>query len=174
MDAPTFIVVPASDVPPGLADFRRKHIHHPGATVPFHTTLLAPFVDLDEFERDGLSRLRKIAARLSPFQYIASSLCTFPTTAVLWLAPSPVGAFEHCCQAIYDEFPRVRPERGFPTFHMTVGLTRTAEELASVLREFQTGFSASMPLHLHATELAVYIGVGEGYELHSLLPMGAR
>ena len=55
MDSRTFIVVPANDEPPDLAEFRRRHIRDGGA-IPFHTTLIAPFLSLADLEREGLAQ----------------------------------------------------------------------------------------------------------------------
>jgi 2'-5' RNA ligase len=172
-DGRAFIIIPASDAPVELEEFRRKHIHHPGAVLPFHTTLVAPFMTVEEYEAHGRSRLRRVARRLRPFQYFAGPLCSFPVTAALWLAPSPVSDFERCGEAVYEEFPAVRPSGGFPVYHMTIGLTRSAEELAPVVRSFMAELAGRTPLSLRATELAVYVESAKGYDLHSSLLLGA-
>jgi len=155
----TGLVIPASPTPPGLAAFRRRHIHHPGAVVPFHVTVAAPFLPLTELDDDALARLRRVAAGLAPFDFVAGSICCFPTTSVLWLAPSPVAPFEACAEAVYGAFPMVRPTGGYPTFHLTVGLGRTADDLPNALRAFRERFEERLPFRLRARHLDLYAEV---------------
>lgn len=172
-EARTLIIIPALDAPAAVEEFRRRHIHHPGVVVPFHTTLVAPFLPVEEYEAHGMARLRQIASQLQPFEYFAGSLCSFPTTAALWLAPSPVSKFEECGEAVYRAFPKTRPRAGLQTYHMTIGLTRARETLAPIVDAFEAELAGRMPLGLRATELAVYVESGQRYELHSSLRLGA-
>jgi hypothetical protein len=174
METSTFIVIPASEVPPELAEFRRRHIHHPGAVVPFHTTLVHPFLNLHDLEREGLSRLRELVARTAQFRYQAGSICTFPTSNALWLAPTPVAPFEHLTQAVYDHFPQIQQEQCYPTYHMTIGLTQSPDQLPKVLCEFRTIFADRLPLHFLTKEIAIYAAVDGTYRLHSTLPFGGE
>lgn len=47
---------------------------------------------------------------------------------------------------------------------MTIGLTRTAEDLAPVLREFRAVFGASLPMTFSAKAVSVFVGKDEGYQ----------
>jgi hypothetical protein len=153
----TGLVIPASPVPAGLEAFRRRHVHHPGVAVPFHTTLVRPWLPLEGVDLEARERLRRVAARLAPFDYAAGSICCFPTSFALWLAPSPVAPFEACAEAIYEAFPAMRPDGGFPsTFHLTIGLGRSADDLPEMLREFRDAFGPRMPLRLRARHLDLY------------------
>ena len=169
----TGLVIPASPTPAGLAAFRRRHIHHPGAAVPFHTTLVAPFLPLPALDDEARVRLQGVAADLQPFDYVAASICCFPTTAVLWLAPSPVGPFEDVAQAIYEAFPAVRPAGAHPTLHLTVGLGRTADDLPDMLRAFRERFEVRLPLRLRARHLDLYAEVGGRHERLARVALGA-
>lgn len=159
----TALVIPAWRTPPGLAAFRRRYIDHPGAAVPFHVTLSAPFVPLAELDDEARARLRRVAAGLAPFDFVAGSICCFPTTSVLWLAPSPVAPFEACAEAVYRAFPSVRPAVGQPTFHLTVGLGRTPDDVGEMLAAFRAGFERRLPFRLRARHLDLYVEVGGGY-----------
>lgn len=170
--APTVLIIPAAPVPPGLAEFRERHIHHPGAVVPFHTTMVSPFLDLAELGEDAHDRLRQVAAALPPFDYAAGAICTFPTSAALWLAPNPVGPFEACVEAVYEAFPSVRPAHGYPTFHLTVGLGRTAHDLPDMVDAFRAAFDAQLPLRLEARRLDVYAEIGQRYVWLASFPFG--
>jgi 2'-5' RNA ligase len=172
METSTFIVVPASEVSPELAEFRRRHIHHPGAVVPLHTTLVHPFLNLNDLEQDGLHRLGELAARIAQFRYQASSICTFPTSNALWLAPTPVAPFEQLTQAIYNVFPQIQREPCYPTYHMTIGLAYSSNALTQALAEFREIFADRLPLHFVCQEIAVFAAVGGTYRLHSALPFG--
>jgi hypothetical protein len=174
MNAFTFLGILASEVPAGLAEFRIRHIHHPGAVIPLHTTLLHPFLSLTDFEREGQERLRQLTAGMAPFEYQAGSICAFPTGNALWLAPTPVTPFEQLSQTLYDAFPQLVHEAGYPTYHMTVGLTRSLDQFAQAVQEFQTGFGARLPFRFVCDELAVYTAENEDYRLHSLFPLGGE
>jgi hypothetical protein len=157
--APTALVIPASPAPAGLEAFRRRHVHHPGVTVPFHTTLVRPWLPLGAVDDGARARLRRVAADLAPFAYTAGSICSFPTSFALWLAPSPVAPFEACAAAIYEAFPAVRPPDGYPTFHLTVGLGRSADDLPETLGAFRDAFGARLPMRLRARHLDLYAEV---------------
>jgi hypothetical protein len=169
---PTVLIIPALPVPPGLAAFRERYIHHPGAVVPFHTTMVSPFLDLEALDADVHARLRRVAAGLSPFDYAAGSICVFPTSAALWLAPNPVAPFEACAEAVYEAFPTVRPVDGYPTFHLTVGLGRTADDLPDMVRAFRDAFGARLPLRCRARHLELYAEVEGRYERLARFALG--
>jgi hypothetical protein len=169
---PTALIIPALPVPPDLVAFRERHIHHPGAAVPFHTTLVSSFLDLGALDADVHGHLRRVAARLSPFDYAAGSICAFPTSAALWLAPNPVAPFEACAEAVYEAFPTVRPVDGYPTFHLTVGLGRSADDLPDMVRAFREGFEARLPLRCRARHLDLYAEVEGRYERLARFALG--
>jgi len=168
----TALVIPASPTPAGLAAFRRRHIHHPGAVVPFHVTLAAPFVPLASLDDEGWARLRRVAAATEPFDFAAGSICCFPTTSVLWLAPSPVAPFEACAEAVHRAFPGVRPDVGQPTFHLTVGLGRTEHDVADTLAAFRAEFEHRLPFRLHARHLDLYVEADGGYRRQARFAFG--
>ena len=155
----TGLVIPASPLPTGLATFRRRHIHHPGAAVPFHTTIVAPFLPLPELDEAARARLRRVVAGLPSFEYEAGSICCFPTTSVLWLAPSPVRPFEDVAEALHAAFPQARPAAGLPTFHLTVALGRQPDDLSAALSDFRAGFEHRLPFRLRARHLDLYAEV---------------
>jgi len=166
------LVIPATPTPAGLAAFRRRHIHHPGAAVPFHVTIAAPFLPLTEFGDDVRARLQQIAAGLAPFDFVAGSICCFPTTSVLWLAPSPVAPFEACAEAVYEVFLGVRPAAGQPTFHLTVGLGRGEDDLPPIVRAFRQDFEHRLPFRLRARHLDLYAEVGGRYRRLARFALG--
>ena len=168
----TGLVIPATPTPAGLAAFRRRHIHHPGAVVPFHVTIAAPFLPLTEFGDDVRARLQRVATGLAPFDFVAGSICCFPTTSVLWLAPSPVAPFEACAEAVYEVFPGVRPVAGQPTFHLTVGLGRAEDDMPHILGAFREGFEHRLPFRLRARHLDLYAEAGGGYRRLARFPLG--
>jgi 2'-5' RNA ligase len=168
----TALVIPASPTPAGLAAFRRWHIHHPGAVVPFHVTVAAPFLPLASLDDEAWARLRRVAAAIQPFDFVAGSICSFPTTSVLWLAPSPVAPFEACAEAVYRAFPRVRPDVGRPTFHLTIGLGRTPDDVADMLAAFRARFEQRLPFRLRARHLDLYVEADGGYGRVARSPLG--
>ena len=168
----TALVIPASPTPAGLAAFRRRHIHHPGAVVPFHVTIAAPFLPLASLDDEAWARLRRVAALTKPFDFVAGSICCFPTTSVLWLAPSPVAPFEACAEAVYRAFPSVRPVVGQPTFHLTVGLGRSESDLARTVRAFRAAFEHRLSFRLRARHLDLYAEADGGYRRLARLALG--
>ena len=168
----TALVIPASPTPPGLAAFRRRHIHHPGAAVPFHVTVAAPFLPLVSLDDEAWARLRRVAAASEPFDFVAGSICCFPTTSVLWLAPNPVAPFEAFAEAVYRAFPRVRPGVGQPTFHLTIGLGRTPDDVAGMLAAFRATFEQRLPFRLRARHLDLYVEADGSYRRRARLVLG--
>ena len=168
----TALVIPASPTPAGVAAFRRRHIHHPGAVVPFHVTVAAPFLPLASLDDEALARLRRVAAAIRPFEFVAGSICCFPTTSVLWLAPSPVAPFEACAEAVYRAFPCVRPDVGQPTFHLTIGLGRTPDDVADMLAAFRATLERRLPFRLRARHLDLYIEADGSYRRRARLVLG--
>ncbi len=168
----TGLVIPATPTPAGLAAFRRRHIHHPGAAVPFHVTIAAPFLPVAAFDGEARARLQRVAAGLAPFDFVAGSICCFPTTSVLWLAPSPVAPFEACAEAVFEAFPGVRPSQAHPTFHLTVGLGRAEDDLPHILDAFREGFEHRLPFRLRARHLDLYAEVGGGYRRLARFALG--
>lgn len=173
-DGATALVIPASPTPAGLAAFRRRHIHHPGAVVPFHVTLAAPFLPLASLDDEAWARLRRVAATTDPFDFVAGSICCFPTTAVLWLAPSPIAPFEAVAGAVHRAFPSVRPDVGQPTFHLTIGLGRTPDDLADMLAAFRAAFERRLPFRLRARHLDLYVEADGGYRRLARFALGPR
>ena len=170
--ASTGLVIPATPTPAGLAAFRRRHIHPPGASVPVPVTIAAPFLPLTALDDDVLARLQRVAAGLAPFDFVAGSICCFPTTSVLWLAPSPVAPFEACAEAVHRAFPSVRPDLGQPTFHLTIGLGRTPDDLADMLAAFRAAFERRLPFRLRARHLDLYVEAGGGYRRAARFALG--
>jgi 2'-5' RNA ligase len=171
-DGATALVIPASPTPAGLAAFRRRHIHHPGAVVPFHVTLAAPFLPLASLDDEAWARLQRVAAATEPFDFLAGSICCFPTTSVLWLAPSPVAPFEACAEAVYAAFPGVRPAAGQPTFHLTIGLGRTQDDVADMLAAFREGFEHRLPFRIRARHLDLYVEADGRYRRVARFALG--
>jgi 2'-5' RNA ligase len=158
----TICIIPASRVPRELAAFRKQHIHHPGAAVPLHTTIMGDFFDYGDLTEDVLDRLKTLAEEIKPFDYIAQSICEFPPTRafstgrVLWLSPSPQGPFEEIAEALCQEFPQFRRDAAYPTYHMTVALDSKGSESDGLAKHFSEEFDSVLPLTLVAEELAIY------------------
>ena len=166
----TGLVVPAEPVPRGVASFRRRHIHHPGAAVPLHTTVATPFLPLSDIDEAVLARLRAAAARVPSFDYLAGAICAFPTTSVLWLAPSPARPFEEVVDAIRAAFPEVEPAGAYPTFHLTLAMGGGDAEMAAALGDFREGVEARLPFRFRADRLDLYAEVGSGFRRLARVP----
>lgn len=163
-----FLVIEADSVPDGLAEFRDRHIDHPGRAVPFHTTLLGGI----SFE--GLHRVEEVCSHCSAFQYNAVCVAGYPANRVLWLAPIPVSPFENLVTELYRALPEVERHWLFPTFHMTISVSRDATSMDLALQEFLGRFGNILPLHFEATEVAVWKERGQAYERLAAYPLRQR
>jgi hypothetical protein len=152
----TACIIPASSVPEGLEAFRRSHIHHPGSVFPLHTTIIYPFLDYDDLTGDNLARLKTLAATFEPFEYVANSICAFPTSRALWLSPSPQRPFEQITEALYREFPQFRSDEAYPTYHMTIAYNSEESVSEALVNRFLEEFKSEMPFNFIANELAIY------------------
>jgi 2'-5' RNA ligase len=81
--------------------------------MPMHVTLMAPFVDSDDFDDETILRLKRIMAPTSPFECSLTEVRTFlgpPQRA--WHAPEPVDRFISMTEAVMAEFPGLLPYGG--------------------------------------------------------------
>jgi 2'-5' RNA ligase superfamily protein len=130
-----------------------------------HSTIIGDFFDYGDLTDAVLARLERLAAAFGPFEYVAESVCAFPTSRALWLSPSPQGPFEKITEALYRAFPQFRSNRAFPTYHMTVAYNSEESASEELANRFLEEFKSEMPIKLVAEELAIY-GEDDGNWAH--------
>lgn len=171
METNHFLVLETDAVPDGLAEFREKHIYPPGRLVPLHTTLLAGIVTPEVSETEALLRVAAVCNRCPAFVYEAVCVSAFPTSRVLWLAPIPVSPFERLVDALYEAFPDLERNWQFPTFHMTISVSKDAAAMEMALQEFQSRFAAKLPWQFEARGVSVWLEQGEEYQRVAVYPL---
>lgn len=170
----TVCIIPASSVPLKLELFRKNHIHHPGSIIPLHTTIIGNFFDFDELTDEVDDKLRTLAIGFEPFEYIAKSICAFPTSRTLWLSPSPQRRFEEITEALYSEFPELRYDNAYPIYHMTVAYNSEESASENLAKCFLEEFKQQLPFNLVANELAIYGEINNAWEHVLSLPFRKR
>jgi len=170
----TACVIPVSNVPDDLEVFRKKNIHHPGSDFPLHTTLIPEFFDYEDFTAEVKARLRKLANEFEPFEYSALPLCSFPTTRVLWLCPSPQTPFEKITKSLCLEFPEFRCGNTYPIFHMTIAYQYEEGESESLAKSFIEQFQSYLPFCFVANQLQIYGEFDTTWKHIQTLPFGKR
>lgn len=157
---------------PGLELFRRKHIHHPGGSIPFHVTLVHQFLNPDQVNSDVVAQLQAIARTTPKFQFQAKPLSSFPTTHVLYLTPSPQGPLEELSAKLYRGFPACHnPASGFPVFHMTLALGFPPQQRDDIIAEYFSSFGRG-PLSLTAHHLGVCAQQGDCWHRLATIELG--
>ncbi len=168
----SFLVLEAEGAPPQFEEFRKRHINHPGNSVPLHTTLVSNLCSPDQVTQELIRRIEVVCSSVNAFDYQAVCVNAFPANNVLWLAPMPVTPFELLVRKIYEAFPHTKGLWPFPSFHMTIGLSTNRDEMTSVLDEFQREFANMLPLKLSANEVSLWTVNGDNYCRHSKFWLG--
>ena len=78
--------------------------------IPFHVTLLFPFMPRERVDDGVLARLRRIFATHERFAFALTRVETFP--GVVWMAPEPAEPFGALTRAIHAAFPDYPPYEG--------------------------------------------------------------
>jgi 2'-5' RNA ligase len=121
--------------------------------VPAHFTVLHPFVHY-ELLGEGVSRLRRVCAELSPFEIVADGYGTFP--GVVYLAardPEPIRVASRALCAEFPECPLYGGEFG-PELSPHATIVEgdiDAQELLHLMPPYE-------PVSFTARELHVYYG----------------
>jgi len=84
--------------------------------IPFHITVLFPFVPVERLDEPALARARGVLARHEPFAFALAGVRTFEEH--VWLAPEPAEPFRALTRALHAEFPEHPPYGG--VFEQTV------------------------------------------------------
>ena len=170
----TVCIIPASNVTLELELFRKNHIYHPGSIIPLHTTIIGNSFDVNELTDEVDAKLRTLAIGFEPFEYIAKSICAFPTSRTLWLSPSPQRRFEEITETLYSEFPQFRYDNAYPIYHMTVAYNSKESASENLANCFLEEFKQKLPFNLIANELAIYGEINNTWEHVLSLPFGKR
>jgi 2'-5' RNA ligase len=102
--------------------------------IPFHVTILYPFVPRALLGDAELERVRGVLSRHASFDFELARLETWPR--VVWLAPEPAEPFRALTHALHAEFPEQPPYGGaFDEVvpHATLGEGDGADALAAAL-----------------------------------------
>lgn len=161
-------LLPMDEIP-GLEDFRRKHIHHPGRDVPFHVSLLYQFYLPGEMTDETEQSLKEIAESSESFEFVAHPLSSFPTTCALYMTPSPSSPFERLNDKLRVVFPQFSG-KGYPVYHMTIASNYDNEK--AIIDEFIKEFGYKS-IELTAGHLAVFCECEDGkWKVYKTYPLG--
>jgi 2'-5' RNA ligase len=118
----TAIVLVLEDAEP-FDDVRREFaVSTVARGIPFHVTLLWPFVPRQELTEGVIADTRSFFAAQRPFEFELTRLATWPT--VVYAVPEPDAALRECMAALHARFPDWPPYGGIHAHvvpHATVG-----------------------------------------------------
>lgn len=161
-----FIVTELRNCPEELTAFREEYIHHPGKVIPTHITLTELPLDSGLIE-DVLDRLTTLCRKIEPFDYELVCLSAFLRPHCIWLAPSPIAPFESLYDHLRTEFDLQHPWP-YPTFHMTVSIGSSQEEMFLADKVFCNRFAGLLPWHQRADTISLWLERNGTFVRHSL------
>jgi 2'-5' RNA ligase len=134
---------------------------HPRAVergIPFHITLLYPFLARAELHDDDLERVRSLLARHRAFDFALARVETWP--GVVWLAPEPDRPFRALTTALHEAFPQCPPYGGafdevIP--HATLAELGAAGDAESTAEALAPRLAPLLPVRLHAGEATLLV-----------------
>jgi 2'-5' RNA ligase len=124
--------------------------------MPYHVTVLYPFLAASAIDGRVERALKEIAARTARFGFELAEVGRFDD--VLFIAPQPAEPFLDMSKAVHARWPRHPPYRGeFETVvpHVTVASGPEPGGLASAVE-------AALPIHAEALELWLMTPDGGG------------
>ena len=119
-----------------------------GRGIPFHVTLLWPFVSRKELTDAVIADTRSLFAAQRPFEFALTRLATWP--AVVYAVPEPDAKLRECMEALHARFPDWPPYGGI---HADVVPHETLGEDVNAVRAFpeiQRRLEGHLPLHCRA------------------------
>jgi len=123
--------------------------------IPFHVTLLFPFMPRERVDDGVLARLRRIFAAHERFAFALTRVETFP--GVVWMAPEPAEPFGALTRAIHAEFPDYPPYEG--AFEHVIPHATMAEvaeaELDAATEAIAARVAKLLPVELRADEVTL-------------------
>jgi hypothetical protein len=78
--------------------------------IPFHVTLLYPFVPRADLTKEACGELRSLFETQAPLEFALTRIETFP--AVVYAAPEPTAPLLGCMRALWERFPAWPPYGG--------------------------------------------------------------
>ena len=139
--------------------------------LPAHVTVIFPFVQEHELDRDVVSRLARAVATVPAFRYRFEHTKWFGSR-VLWLAPDDSEPFANLTHAVLSEFPDLEPYNGEVTEiipHLTVGYDRELAEL----QEAETALQLEPAVVGEASTVVVMCAGSDGvWQRRLTLPLG--
>jgi 2'-5' RNA ligase len=137
------------------------------AGMPYHVTVLYPFVRADLIDSEVDGALREVAAACPPFTFTLAEVDRFDE--VLFIAPRPPDRFVALTRQIHARWPQHPPYGGeFEQIvpHLTLSIGTEPPGLADSVR-------ARLPIAARADELWLLVPAGGGaWSLRSRFPLG--
>jgi 2'-5' RNA ligase len=135
----TALVVATPEAEHAIGRLYREHSAAGSEGMPPHITLLVPFVSAPLLDETVETRLRRILAAHSPFDYWLDRVERFEG-GILYLAPQPSLPFVELTEALVSEFPEHPPYGGehdevIP--HATVAVSADDQLLDRIGRELE-------------------------------------
>jgi 2'-5' RNA ligase len=170
MDNDTSLIIPVTAAA-FLQPFRTQYLHRPGATMPPHITVPAPFKPLRELAKDDYRTLATRCASFRSFTFTLERLARFAEWGVLYLAPEPIEPFLALSEALSAPTPPPLENHANIVFHMTLA-RKQPPDLDQLEAEFNRSYGAQLPIRARALEVSLYEKRGERWFKEADFPLG--
>ena len=146
MQLPTTLIAPIIGLE-SLQEFRIKHLHRPSVSLPPHISICPEFLSTLALGRVGLDGISRAANKREPFRV------TFHHTErnqvgsnILYLVPDPSEDLVGLYQDVHRAYSSELGEHFHRSFHVTLGVFETSDEMEQAEREFWSRWDGQMPL----------------------------
>jgi len=174
-DGQTAVIVPVPAVEEATSPWRGRFDTSAPFGVPAHVTIVFPFVPLPQLSTRDIVDLASLFADEPACTVDFARLARFAGAGgaadVLYLEPTPDGAFRRLTAALVSRWPQAPPYAGQvadPTPHLTV--TETAP--ADMVEAARVAVGAWLPITAHITVGCLLAFDGARWRVHTELPMG--
>ena len=123
--------------------------------IPFHVTILYPFVPRAALGDSELERIRGVVSRHPRFDFVLARLETWPS--VVWLAPEPAEPFRALTHAVHDAFPDRPPYGGAHTEVIPHATLAQPADVSAAVAGLEPLVTPLLPLAQRATEVTLLV-----------------
>lgn len=164
------LLIPVPDAEPLVAGARLEHDPCAPAGVPAHITLVVPWVEPEQLERDGavLPALADVLADVKCFDFRLVGVGWFDER-VLWLSPEPTEPFCELTTRLAERFDTPPWAGKFAKLvpHLTIGHAGVGSALGPVADALRP----QLPVTCRAEAVWAMVGDGEHWQVHARLSL---
>lgn len=148
------ILIPVLSADLLIDKWRKKYVESSHHGIPFHITLLFPFIEPEKIHDDVVNRLKDFFLETKQFTYILSKIDTFPN--IIFLEPSKKKQFIKLTEGLLKIFPTTSLYEGkFSKInpHATVANLNNAENFNRIRTIISKDLNSKLPIKAVAKEV---------------------